>query len=97
MLQMGETTFEGIHTPGHFEDSICLYNEAEGALFVGDTPVFIRAPGGTYEPSFIEALECLCRRDVRVIYPGYGAPITHDALGQMMTSLAIAKGQRAST
>ena len=95
-LHMGDTIFEVIHTPGHSEDSICLYNEVEGALFVGDTPVIIRAPGGTYEPAFVEALERLCNRDVRVIYPGHGDPITQDARGQMLRSLALVKGQQVS-
>ena len=48
-IKMGDEDFEVIHTPGHSSDSICLYNEAEGVLFAGDSPVLITSPTGTYE------------------------------------------------
>jgi len=74
-LRMGDEDFEVIHTPGHSSDSICLYNRAEGVLFAGDTPLLITS-AGTYEDSFLSALEKLCARDVRRIYFGHGAPLT---------------------
>jgi glyoxylase-like metal-dependent hydrolase (beta-lactamase superfamily II) len=74
-LRMGDEDFEVIHTPGHSSDSICLYNRAEGVLFAGDSPLLITVPG-TYEDSFLSALEKLCARDVRRIYFGHGAPLT---------------------
>jgi glyoxylase-like metal-dependent hydrolase (beta-lactamase superfamily II) len=74
-IRMGDQDFEVIHTPGHSSDSICLYNRAEGVLFAGDSPLLITVPG-TYEDSFLSALEKLCARDVRRIYFGHGAPLT---------------------
>jgi glyoxylase-like metal-dependent hydrolase (beta-lactamase superfamily II) len=74
-IRMGDEDFEVIHTPGHSSDSICLYNRAEGVLFAGDTPLLITS-AGTYEDSFLSALEKLCARDVRRIYFGHGAPLT---------------------
>ena len=61
-----------IHTPGHSSDSICLYNEAEGVLFAGDTPAADHVADGSYEAGFQAALEKLCARDVRRIYFGHG-------------------------
>jgi hypothetical protein len=46
---MGDGYFEVIHMPGHSSDSICLYNQAEGVLFAGDSPVLITSSTGTYE------------------------------------------------
>ena len=45
-----------IHTPGHTEDSICLYCKAEGVLFSGDMPLVINAVGGSYEDGFVCAV-----------------------------------------
>jgi glyoxylase-like metal-dependent hydrolase (beta-lactamase superfamily II) len=75
-IKMGDGYFEIIHTPGHSSDSICLYNEAEGVLFAGDSPVLITSPMETHEAGFLAALEKLCARDVRRIYFGHGAPLT---------------------
>jgi len=75
-IKMGDGYFEIIHTPGHSSDSICLYNQAEGVLFAGDSPVLISSPTETHEAGFLAALEKLCARDVRRIYFGHGAPLT---------------------
>ncbi len=75
-IRMGDGDFEVIHTPGHSSDSICLYNEAEGVLFAGDSPLLIASPEETHEAGFLAALEKLCARDVRAIYFGHGAPLT---------------------
>src|ERR1700690_1372910 len=75
-IRMGDEDFEVLHTPGHSSDSICLYNQREGVLFAGDTPLLIASPEGTYEAGFLAALEKLCARDVRTIYFGHGPPLT---------------------
>ena len=36
-VALGDKAFRVIHTPGHSRGSICLYCEAEGLLFTGDT------------------------------------------------------------
>ena len=43
-LPLGSSDFKIIHTPGHTEDSICIYYE--GQVFTGDT-LFIGKVGGT--------------------------------------------------
>ena len=75
-IKMGDGYFEVIHIPGHSSDSICLYNQPEGVIFAGDSPLLITSSTGTYETAFIGALEKLCARDVRRIYFGHGAPLT---------------------
>ena len=86
-LRCGDRTFEVIYTPGHSNDSICLYCEEDGVLFVGDTPVIIRSTDGSYEEDFIHALERLCRKDVRAIYFGHGDPLFDDCNACLCSSL----------
>jgi glyoxylase-like metal-dependent hydrolase (beta-lactamase superfamily II) len=82
-LFLGDRRFTVIHTPGHTEDSICLFGEQEGVLFCGDTPLIINSPGGSYEPGFVRALERLCELDVRSIYFGHGKPL-HEECGRRL-------------
>lgn len=94
LLQMGDQTFEVIHMPGHSQDSICLYNADEGVVFVGDSPVLVRAPGGTYEFGFIRALTRLCQKRVKTIYFGHGDPAVQDVQELLAYSLEnVMKGQ----
>jgi glyoxylase-like metal-dependent hydrolase (beta-lactamase superfamily II) len=90
-VRMGDQRFEVIHTPGHSSDSICLYNEAEGVLFAGDTPLVITSPVGSYETGFQAALEKLCSRDVRRIYFGHGPPLTEGCNERLRESLRLAR------
>lgn len=87
ILHMGDKDFEVMHTPGHSSDSICLYNSEHGDLFVGDTPVTIISPNGAYEESFYHALLRICRKDIRTIYFGHGAPLTQNAREMLQLSL----------
>ncbi len=89
MIKLGDRSFEVIHTPGHSTDSICLYNCDDGVLFSGDTPLSVRTPDSTYEEGFVKALERLCRKTIRVIYPGHGAPVTERCSEMLRESLKI--------
>jgi glyoxylase-like metal-dependent hydrolase (beta-lactamase superfamily II) len=94
-FKCGDRTFEVIHTPGHSDDSICLYCQTDGVLFVGDTPVVIRATDATYDPRFVQALERLCSKDVRAIYFGHGDSITVGAnivLNESLENIRRASG-----
>jgi glyoxylase-like metal-dependent hydrolase (beta-lactamase superfamily II) len=71
-LVCGDREFQVICTPGHSEDSVCLYNPSDGALFAGDTPVAIRSSDGSYEDGFARILARLCQREIRTIYFGHG-------------------------
>lgn len=92
-LRIGDHLFEVIRTPGHSNDSICLYCEAERVLFSGDTPVSIATSGGTHEEGFVQALELLCRRNIETIYPGHGDPIA-DGHALLLRSLQNVRSGR---
>lgn len=89
-VRMGDGVFEVVHIPGHSSDSICLYNETEGALFAGDSPLLITSPNGTHEAGFLAALQKICARDVRRIYFGHGAPLTERCNERLRESLRMA-------
>ncbi len=86
-LKAGDRIFEVIHTPGHSQDSICLYCEEEKVLFAGDTPLIIHRPGDSYHPEFILALEKLVQRDIQAIYFGHGRPLLENCHERLSMSL----------
>lgn len=86
-IRMGECPFEVIHMPGHTEDSILLFDKNSGALFVGDSPVIIRTPGGSYQERFVLALKRLCSKNIRTIYFGHGPALQENALEALRNSL----------
>ena len=79
---LGPFTFAVLHTPGHTEGSICLYDESRNLLFAGDT-LFEGSVGRTDLPggSWETLLDSITRRllplpdDVR-LYPGHGPATT---------------------
>jgi glyoxylase-like metal-dependent hydrolase (beta-lactamase superfamily II) len=78
IFRIADDYFEIIYTPGHSNDSICLYCETEKILFSGDTPLVIHTTGGSYEEGYVLALENLAQRDIQTIYPGHGQPSQTD-------------------
>jgi glyoxylase-like metal-dependent hydrolase (beta-lactamase superfamily II) len=82
-----------ILTPGHSNDSLCLYCEKEGILFVGDTPVIIQTRDNTYEDAFIASLERIASLDVTAIYPGHGSPVLSRCNELIRQSLANVSGK----
>jgi len=86
-LKLADRWFEVIHTPGHTNDSICLYCEKEAVLFSGDASLIITNTDGSYQEDFISALERIARRNIKAIYPGHGDPITDRAKHLIYMSL----------
>ncbi len=82
-IRCGDQDLEVIHTPGHSNDSICLYCKKQEILFSGDTPLFIKTIGGSYTEEFVKSLEKISKRRVSMIYPGHGSPIT-GKIGEMI-------------
>jgi glyoxylase-like metal-dependent hydrolase (beta-lactamase superfamily II) len=67
-----------IHTPGHTPGGMCLYDDKEGIVFVGDT-VFADSVGRTDFPGgnmrqLIEGIKqkLFTLPDETVVYPGHG-------------------------
>lgn len=74
-------------TPGHTSDSICLLLEGPGLLLTGDsvlgrgTSVIAHPDGrlGDYLASLDLLAAVVAERDVRLLLPGHGPPITQPA------------------
>lgn len=91
MVKAGDRMFEIIYTPGHSNDSICIYCEEDHVLFAGDTAVIITSTNGSYDEDFISALERLCRRDIRSIYFGHGKPLFDNCNERIRASLKMVR------
>ncbi|MGH2428311.1 MAG: MBL fold metallo-hydrolase [Candidatus Limnocylindria bacterium] len=81
-LRIGDLVFDILHTPGHTEGSVCLYEERRGLLLSGDV-LFAGSYGRTDLPGgddeqMVTSLTRLARDippSVRVL-PGHGAETT---------------------
>lgn len=80
VLNVGETTLEVIHTPGHTPGSICL--KSDGILFTGDI-LFCGGIGRSdfphgSEEDLIDSLKhkVLVHSDNTIVYPGHGPATT---------------------
>lgn len=74
-VKIADKLFEVIHSPGHSNDSICLYCQEDGVLFAGDAPLIITSNDSSYESDFIEVIKRLSRLNIQKIYFGHGAPL----------------------
>jgi glyoxylase-like metal-dependent hydrolase (beta-lactamase superfamily II) len=74
-ILIGDKFFEVIHTPGHTQDSICLYCLENGFLFVGDTCVILKSNNWSFEDNCVKSLKYLCTKDVSRIFFGHGPPL----------------------
>jgi hydroxyacylglutathione hydrolase len=80
-IRFGEIRLQVLHTPGHTEGSVCLYDADYGSLFSGDT-LFAGSwgrtdlPGGD-EAAMVASLARLSGLEDQVrVFPGHGAATT---------------------
>jgi glyoxylase-like metal-dependent hydrolase (beta-lactamase superfamily II) len=81
-IQVGGTTLEVLHTPGHAPGAVCLYAPDLGCVFTGDT-LFQGGPGATgrsfSDRPTIEAsirAKLFALPDETVVHTGHGADTT---------------------
>jgi glyoxylase-like metal-dependent hydrolase (beta-lactamase superfamily II) len=89
-ISLGAHVLEVLHTPGHSEGSICLYERESKSLFSGDT-VFSNGIGrtdfrGGNIVELVQSIERLTNLEVDALYPGHGEWIPHD--GDINVTLA---------
>lgn len=88
--------FEVFHTPGHKDDSICLYCKKNGVLFAGD----LLFPDGEFGRTdleegdrelLIESIKKIVELDVKEMYCGHDEAVTENANEQIKKSLEEAQ------
>lgn len=97
-LEIAGSDFRVIHTPGHKDDSICLYSSQEKILFTGDL-IF---PDGGFgrtdleegdRDRLIDSIEKIAGLDVEEFYPGHDPVVGEDANSQVQESLEKARNR----
>jgi hydroxyacylglutathione hydrolase len=83
-LQVGDMTFQIIHTPGHSPGSICIHWPHEKALFTGDV-IFCQGIGrtdlsGGNGDALKESIKRLSGLEVEHLLPGHGEIVSGGAL-----------------
>lgn len=95
-INLSGTEFEVYHTPGHKDDSICLYSPEEKILFAGD----LLFPEGSFGRTdleegdrdlLIESIEKAADLDVKEMYSGHDPAATENVNQQIQNSLKAAK------
>jgi glyoxylase-like metal-dependent hydrolase (beta-lactamase superfamily II) len=86
-ILLGDQEYEVIRTPGHSDDSLCLYGARDKVLFSGDTPFRIYDANATYGEEFILSLEKLARRDIQTVYTGHDGALRGEVNAMIRSSL----------
>ena len=86
-VMVGDQPGTLLHTPGHSDDSICLFLPGPGTLFSGDTLYRITDHLGAYPKAYVQTLERLAGLEIRTIFPGHGQPILGNAKGFIRSCL----------
>lgn len=96
-LRLGDKDFRVIHTPGHSEDSICLFCPETKILFTGDTLYRISDTAGCYPACYAPSLERLRSLEAQTILPGHGEPITHGIYDLITKSIQYVRASAIQT
>ena len=90
-LELGDSTLEFIHTPGHTLGSLSILHRQTGVLFSGDmilgTGTTVISPEHGDMAAYIESMRKMKGFDSRMIAPGHG-PVIHtpqDKLNELIT------------
>ena len=98
-IRIGDETFEALHTPGHKDDHICLYDDESKRLFAGDL-VFAGGGFGRTDledgdrPTLVRSIQRVLDavdEDLAEIHCGHGPSVTDDPYGEIQTALQMAK------
>jgi glyoxylase-like metal-dependent hydrolase (beta-lactamase superfamily II) len=96
LIELSGSEFEILHTPGHKDDSICLYSAENKILFAGD----LLFPKGSFGRTdleegdrdlLIDSIEKIVNLDVEKMYCGHDAAATQRVNQQIQNSLENAR------
>jgi glyoxylase-like metal-dependent hydrolase (beta-lactamase superfamily II) len=90
-IELGSLLLDVIHTPGHTQGSICLYDNERSLLFSGDT-VFcddigrVDLPTGN-QGAMTNSLKKLTKLKLDKLLPGHGPIVDEGAHAHIMSAL----------
>jgi glyoxylase-like metal-dependent hydrolase (beta-lactamase superfamily II) len=99
-IELDGQNYAVIHTPGHRDDSVCLYNLEARVLFTGD----LLFPEGGFgrtdleqgdRDQLIQSIRKLIDLDVNMFYPGHGEQVVQKAEESIKQSLEQAEKHEA--
>jgi glyoxylase-like metal-dependent hydrolase (beta-lactamase superfamily II) len=99
-LDLAGLKFQVFHTPGHKDDSICLYSENEKILFTGDL-IFPEGGFGRTDleegdrDKLIESIEKVSDLEVEEFYPGHENAVGNESNKWIEKSLEEARKREA--
>jgi glyoxylase-like metal-dependent hydrolase (beta-lactamase superfamily II) len=93
-ILIGDKFFEVIHTPGHTQDSICLYCPENGFLFVGDTSVILKSNNWSLEENYVRSMEYVCTKNVYKIFFGHGPPLENGCNEKLQKTLQMIRNSK---
>jgi glyoxylase-like metal-dependent hydrolase (beta-lactamase superfamily II) len=93
-ILIGDKFFEVIHTPGHTQDSICLYCPENGFLFVGDTSVIIKSNNWSLEENYVRSMGYVCTKNVSKIFFGHGPPLESGCNEKLKKTLEMIRNSK---
>jgi len=96
-VMVGDEDAVLMHTPGHSDDSICVFVLGTGVLFSGDTIFRISDNKGTYTKAYEDTLERLSSLGVKAIFPGHGNAILENASGFIKNCLDYVRASQNNT
>lgn len=98
-VQLGDDSYQAIHTPGHKNDHLCLYSAASGVLFAGDL-VFANGGFGRTDlaegdrKTLVESIERLLDvvdETVEEMHTGHGPSVTTNPRQDIEVALQAAR------
>ena len=87
VIDLGDRQLRVLHLPGHTPGSICLHDEAGGALFSGDViydDVLLDELRESDISDYLATMRRLRTLPVRVVYPGHGAPFGGERMQEII-------------
>jgi len=100
VLDIGDRSFEVLHTPGHSPGSICLWEARSGTLMSGDVlvdgePLQDEVPRSN-PADFAVSLRRLADLPLRAVYAGHGPVFGHDRARAIIADYLAGRGLPAS-
>jgi glyoxylase-like metal-dependent hydrolase (beta-lactamase superfamily II) len=97
VIDLGDRSFEVLHTPGHSPGSICLWEAASGTLLSGDVivdgePLLDELPRSS-PADFAVSLCRLADLPMQVVFAGHGPVIGRDRALQIVADYLASRGR----